>query len=110
MISSTIEAQSIQTPFFSLIHPLSLCSITSSIPSVLNAVVGTTYFLDTNQYPLTDPKAISSFSSLLSSRSIRVITTDGSIHSVLSGICLTIRMACLLVEMTHFERMSCSPH
>ena len=82
MTSSTIDTKPIQMPFFTLIHPLSLCSVTSSIASVLNAVVGTTYFLDINQYPLTDPKVISSFSSLLTSRSIRVITTDGSIHSV----------------------------
>lgn len=83
MSPSTIDCKPIQSSFFTLIHPLSLCSTGSAIPAVLNAVVGTTYFLDTNQYPLTDPKIISSFSSILASRSIRVITTDGSIHSVI---------------------------
>lgn len=80
--SSSLRADSIVTPSLTLVHPLSLCDTSSSDPLVLNAVVGSTFFLDTTRFPLSDPAIAASLASLLASRSLRVIATDGSVHSV----------------------------
>ena len=80
--SSSLHADSITTPSLTLVHPLSLCDTSSSDPFVLNAVVGSTFFLDTTRFPLSDPAVTASLASLLATRSLRVIATDGSVHSV----------------------------
>ena len=88
-----------------LIHPLSLCihwlyscSIgTVSNPSLYplyNAIIGSTYFLNTKQYPLSNPSHMKSLEKSLSHYSIRVITTEGIIHSVLIHISIDYRKEC----------------
>ena len=82
-ISASLHTDSIITSSLTLVHPLSLCDTSSSDPLVLNAVVGSTFFLDTSRFPLSDPIVAASLTSLLSTRSLRVIATDGSIPSVM---------------------------
>ena len=81
--TASLHTDSIITSSLTLVHPLSLCDTSSSDPLVLNAVVGSTFFLDTSRFPLSDPTVAASLTSLLSTRSLRVIATDGSIHSVM---------------------------
>ena len=81
--SASLHIDSIITSSLTLVHPLSLCDTSSSDSLVLNAVVGSTFFLDTSRFPLSDPTVAASLTSLLSTRSLRVIATDGSIHSVM---------------------------
>ena len=83
--SSSLHTDPIVTPSLTLVHPLSLCDTSSSDPLVLNAVVGSTFFLDITRFPLSDPAVAASLASLLSTRSLRVIATDGSVHSVASS-------------------------
>ena len=74
--------QPIVTPILTLIHPLSLCDMTNSTPCVLQAIARNTYFLDCECYPFTNPSIVQALSSLVKEKGIRVIATDGSIHSV----------------------------
>ena len=92
--SNPIQIRSINTSTLSLIHPLSLCDCSNSIACVLQAVVENTYFLDCQQYPLSNPSIASELSSILLSKGIRVIDTNSIVHSVWFMHCVMLYSIC----------------
>lgn len=71
----------------------------SSHYPVYNAITENTYFLNTDDYPLTNQTHLHSLQTALVKYSIRVITTDGMIHSVTIWLFYHHREECLLEGM-----------
>ena len=75
LTQTRLPPSSIQEGTITLIHPSTLLADESTPIPLINAVCSNTYFLKEG-----DPKALTP---LLAKHSIRVITMDGSIHSVI---------------------------